>query len=135
MALEQVDTRKDFVKYTSLKKGDVIVDGVYLETSTSKTYGKAEHHFKPLKGERTIVIPSAGQVDSFLEKNVERGMRVVIKYKGKEKIEKGVWAGKEANTFDFQLDRDYNFGKGLKPVEAKETTKPASKELDLDDLD
>ena len=93
--------RVRYVKYANLEAEEVIVDGTYSHSSEGK-FG-IQHYFESEQG-HTICLNKAGMLDKFVESSLWEGRRVKIGYGGKNPIEKGPYAGKEAHVFEFYID-------------------------------
>jgi hypothetical protein len=78
-----------------LKEGMSIL-GIYEGSFTTKKFGTTYHKVKTDKG--LVAIPGSGQLNSLM-KNVVRGAEVQVVYEGKETIQKGNFAGKQAHKF------------------------------------
>lgn len=100
MELRKVE-RPTYVKYSEVNEGDTLVDGVYLNSREGK-FG-VQHYFENSEGQ-TVCLNKAGMLDKFVENSLWEGRRVRIDYAGKKPIEKGQYAGKEAQTFEFFVD-------------------------------
>lgn len=100
MSLQKVE-RPLYTKYADQNEGDVLVDGTYLNSREGK-FG-IQHYFENEEGQ-TICLNKAGMLDKFVENSLWEGRRVKIVYGGKKPIEKGQYAGKEAQTFEFFVD-------------------------------
>ncbi len=100
MGLTKVE-RPTYVKYADQNEGDVLVEGKYAYSKEGK-YG-IQHYFESEEGQ-TICLNKAGMLDKFVENSLWEGRAVKIVYGGKKPIEKGTYAGKEAQTFEFYID-------------------------------
>lgn len=95
-------TQPTYFKYKECKKGQTLIEnGKFLETKEGK-YG-AQHYFEESNGERKV-LNSAGQLNYLVESYLEKGKRCKIVFGGKEVLEKGDMAGKEANQFELYVD-------------------------------
>ena len=119
MSLQKVE-RPTYIKYSEVNAGDTLVDGTYLNSREGK-FG-IQHYFEDENGQ-TICLNKAGMLDKFVENSLWEGRRVRIDYGGKKPIEKGAYAGKEAQTFEFFVD----------PSEKKNATRLTS--VNPDELD
>jgi len=93
--------RPHYVKYSEVNEGETLIDGVYAYSKEGK-FG-VQHYFENEEGE-TICLNKAGMLDKFVDNSLWEGRRVKIVYGGKKPIEKGAYAGKEAQTFEFFVD-------------------------------
>lgn len=121
---------KTYMRYTDCKPGQVLVTGKYIGRSHNK-FGKENFDFEPLDGGQTVCLNHAGQLEKRMEENVEVGDIVRITFEGKAKIEKGDWAGKEANQFTVEVaEKD-------EPVQMEMPLNEGAdaKKVDMSDLD
>lgn len=96
-------TQPTYFQYSKLTSGAVLIEkGKYLETKDGK-FG-AQHYFEESTGERKV-LNSAGQLNYLVETYLERGKVCKIVFGGKEKLNKGPMAGKDANQFELYLDK------------------------------
>lgn len=93
--------RPQYIKYSEMNAGDTLVDGTYLYSKEGK-FG-IQHYFENPQGQ-VVCLNKAGMLDKFVENSLWDGRRVKIDYAGKKPIEKGQYAGKEAQTFEFFVD-------------------------------
>lgn len=116
---------------TYLKAGDYDrVRGVYVESEPSKNFPDQMGHVLDTESGR-VLLNGTGSLNSFF-KTVTPGTVVEIHYRGKEKIEKGQWAGKSAHTFEFFVDDDalVNTPEPTQPEPTSPVTpKPATKKV------
>jgi hypothetical protein len=79
-----------------LLKGDTI-EGVYLGSPVSKTYGNPFHKIQTTEG--IIALPSASSLNKQIA-TVAQGAKVKVVYGGKEKMTGGKYAGKSTHVFE-----------------------------------
>ena len=123
------------VKYINLKEakaGDLLVEGRYVESKPSNRYPTSTNHvFQPDEGPRHVV--SGGHLGWLLEEYVKPGDRVQVYYKGKEKLDKGKFAGSESHQFELGVVSN------LDAEEPAETTadqvQESTNRVDTSDLD
>lgn len=94
--------RPIYTKYADFNEGDVLIEGTYSHSSEGK-FG-IQHYFENLEG-NTVCLNKSGMLDKFVENSLWEGRAVKIVYGGKKPIEKGAYAGKEAQTFEFFVDK------------------------------
>lgn len=100
--LRPVFSKRNYIRYSECKPGDVIVDhGVYLKSEDGK-FGTPNHIFKV--GGVEVVLNSAGKLNWQIDNFLAPGMVCVIKYVGKIKLEKGIYKGKETHDFEMLVD-------------------------------
>lgn len=100
MSLQKVE-RPIYVKYSECNPGDTLIDGTFLYSKEGK-FG-IQHYFEKEDGQQ-VCLNKAGMLDKFVDNSLWEGRRVRIDYGGKKPIEKGAYAGKEAQTFEFFVD-------------------------------
>lgn len=93
--------RPAYVKYSEINEGETLVDGTYSYSKEGK-FG-IQHYFEKEDGSM-VCLNKAGMLDKFVDNSLWEGRRVRIDYMGKKPIEKGQYAGKEAQTFEFFVD-------------------------------
>lgn len=85
-----------------LRKGEVF-EGTYDGSFESKMYaGQFTHKIKTAEG--LIGLPSCAQLNTYLGR-VPKGAQVQVVYNGKNTIESGKYAGKQAHSFQVASDR------------------------------
>ena len=94
--------RPIYTKYADFNEGDVLVEGTYSHSAEGK-FG-IQHYFDNMEG-RTVCLNKAGMLDKFVDSSLWSGRAVKVVYGGKQPIEKGQYAGKEAQTFKFFVDK------------------------------
>lgn len=95
-------TQGKFIKYSECTPNQVLVEGEYLGQVTNKfNPSKPNLKFKN-NNEEIIILPASGQLN-YAFQDTEIGTLVCVTYKGKEKIEKGTFKGKEANAFKIEV--------------------------------
>lgn len=99
---KKVGGPKQYYKYTECEPGQVLVVGKYLGRTPNK-FGKENFDFMPLDGGQVVCLNHAGQLEKRIEEYVEVGDTVRVTFLGKQVIEKGTWAGKEANQFEVEV--------------------------------
>lgn len=100
-----------YVKYAESNKGDVLVDGIYVESKEGR-YG-IQHVFEAEDGQRTV-LNSSGQLNYLVDSYLVEGQRCKVVYDGKVTLEKGAMAGKQAHQFN--LFRDKAVSKAVNPA-------------------
>lgn len=78
-----------------LNVGDEIL-GVYAGNFVTKKFNTTYYKVRTQDG--LVAVPGSGQLNKLMSK-VAEGAEVKISYKGKETIEKGPMAGKQAHSF------------------------------------
>ena len=92
-----------YFKYSECKPGDKLVDMGEFIGSTEGKFG-AQHNFIELKTGQQVVLNKAGSLDWRIEKGqIKEGGVYDIHFAGKKKLEKGTFAGKDANDFKFAV--------------------------------
>lgn len=88
-----------YFKYSELNGGEkLVVMGEFIGSTEGK-YG-AQHNFIELQTGQHVVLNKAGGLDWRIEKgHIFEGGVYDVTYDGKEKLEKGKFAGKDANKF------------------------------------
>jgi len=98
--MQELGAKTNYFKYSECKDGQTLVDkGVYLGQKQGK-FGR-QNNF--LVGGAKTVLNSAGHLNYKLDEFVKVGDTVTIIYDGKEKLEKGTFAGKECHQFKVML--------------------------------
>lgn len=102
-SLEPIST---YFQYGPLKDGapptakqlakDTEILGEYAGTMTTKKFGTVYH--KVRTGNGLVAVPGSGRLNGLMSR-VPVGAEVQIIYRGKDKIEKGQFAGKAAHSF------------------------------------
>lgn len=103
MVFQEVNSAKTYVKTTACKVGDVMVEGWYIGSYTSKKYGNQQHSFITETGEN-VVLNGAGQLDYIIENQIKPEDYVKVLFDGKKTIEKGALAGTAVNQFKSYVD-------------------------------
>lgn len=130
---KKVGGKKNYIKYSECKKGDVLVLGEYLGTSPNK-FGNDNFEFKQLEDGAITCLNHAGGLAYTIENNVDIGDVVRVTYMGKVEIETGSFAGKEAHTFDVEVaSSDVNASTGN--VDAAKVKEVQDESLGLDNLE
>lgn len=102
MAFKKVAGTRKYFKYKDCTPGQVLVaDGEYTGPEDGK-FG-VQHLFNQRNGE-VVCLNSAGHLNYLLKERVKVGQRVNIMYADRKLLEKGAFAGKEAHTFDLEVD-------------------------------
>lgn len=92
----------NFIKYPECKPGQVLVQGEYLGEVPNK-FNPAKPNFRFKNNDGSILtLPASGQLNSAFSA-IESGTLVSVTFLGKEKITKGSFAGKEANSFKIEV--------------------------------
>lgn len=96
-----------YFKYSDCKPGDVLVEKAEFTGTTEGTYG-AQFNFIEVDTGQHIVLNKAGQFEWRLDQgHMVPGEVFRITYLGKEKIERGTFAGKDANKFEIEKYEDH----------------------------
>jgi len=125
---------KKYFKYTECEAGQVLVTGTYLGRTPNK-FGKDNFDFEPLDGGPIVCLNHAGQLETRIEQYVDVGDTVRVTFLGKQKIEKGTWAGKEANQFEVEVAEKELDVEAIKETQDKMEINVSDKDVDLSDLD
>jgi len=115
---QDVSSLGKIVPYTGLKKGDIIVNYGEFAGITSNQYGNL-YNFIEVEGGEKLTLPKCGKLEHmYKEGTLKEGFRYQVKFNGRDKIQKGKWAGKEFNDLVIMLDKDY-VPAGKQKLEAK----------------
>lgn len=79
-----------------LNAGDAL-EGVYAGSYENKKFGNTVHKLRTAEG--LVALPNATQLNNAL-KGITEGTKLYIVYNGKNKIQTGKFAGKEAHSFE-----------------------------------
>lgn len=102
-----------YFKYTDCKAGDVLIEKAEFTGTTEGKYG-AQFNFIEVDTGQHVVLNKSGQFEWRLEQgHMNVGEVFRITFQGKEKIEKGTYAGKEANKFDIEKYEDSELPKAF----------------------
>lgn len=95
-----------YFKYNDCKDGDVLVQkGEFLGVTQGK-FGN-QYNFLQLDDNQHVVLNKAGSIEWRINQNhIREGDVMDITFGGKEKMESGSFAGKDANTFTFAKYED-----------------------------
>ena len=122
MTFEPADIGITYMKPTELPTDGKYLVGQYKETFTGQ-YGP--NHKIAAKDAGMVVVNGCGSLNAAFE-NVEPGTWVAISYRGKKKLTKGKFAGKEFNDVEVAICNQ--------PVAKVETTEPAGKAVSADEI-
>lgn len=101
MAFRKVAGSRKYFKYNECTVGQKLVDnGEFLGSEDGK-YG-IQHLFD--EDGTTVVLNSSGHLNWLLKNHVKTGQRVNVEYSGKVRLTKGAMVGKDAHTFDLEVD-------------------------------
>ena len=102
MAFKKIAGVRKYYKYKDCTPGQRLVeDGEYTGSEEGK-FG-IQHIFNQRNGE-VVCLNSAGHLNYLLKEHVKTGMRVNVIYADRKTLAKGPFAGKEAHTFDIEVD-------------------------------
>jgi hypothetical protein len=102
MALKQVTTNVDYIKWSAVAPGSVI-QGFYIETKSSVKYpDNMNHYIETLEGKRYGLNGNAN-LDRALEQ-VRQGWYVEIRYDGMVTLSSGRFQNKECHQFTLAYD-------------------------------
>lgn len=103
MAFTKVSGARTYFKYKECEQGQKLVDdGLYIGEEQGK-FG-VQHIFRQ-KDKKTVVLNSAGHLNWLLENYTTPGKtHCNVIYDKRVKLTKGAMAGKEAHTFELEVD-------------------------------
>lgn len=94
---EEIGGQKVYLKYSECEEGQVLCEGIYKRQGIDKTYGKP--YWEVQDEEKGLVhLNHAGQLEIKFEE-LKVGDQIQVTFMGKQRIEKGPYAGKDANQF------------------------------------
>ena len=106
MSLQEIKLSEGvrFVKAKECEKGDLMVDGTFVESYRSEKFDQNNYKFTTGDGE-TVILNGAAQLDKYMVR-ADVGDRVVIYYDGFEIMQKGPGKGNTKHLFRVSIDKD-----------------------------
>ena len=102
MAFKKVSGTKKYYKYTECTPNQKLVDDGDYVGETQGKFG-VQHEFRQKNGE-IVVLNSAGHLNWLLNEHLIEGQRCNVFYAEKKMLTKGPFKGKEAHTFELEID-------------------------------
>jgi hypothetical protein len=102
--MQKVGSVPKFYKYSEMNKGDVFFERAKFLGSTQGKYGIV-HKFISLDDQQEHVLNSSGKLNYLVDSFLTEGSVCKIVYNGKQTLEKGKMAGKEAHDFELYIER------------------------------
>ena len=103
MALTQLPTQCEFIKWAEMERGDTI-KGFFKESQESARFkGTFTHYVESTETGKLLGLAGSGALDRAIEQ-IPQGTYVEIEYDGMSEIKKGANAGTQAHSFKVAYD-------------------------------